>query len=265
MENIDWAFVKSCIVGDGSLTEIKRNNGTVMLSINHCIKQKDWLDYKASKLNAIFGRNCKVGKRTTFDERTQKSYEGCYYTVTTQLLKPLYALAYPGGKKHFSSELLEGLGAEHLAVLWCDDGNLEPKARVGRLNMYDPEPQCMVIANWIQSICGAVGRYEDYEGHGIGRLRYPASEMVKIVLAIRPYIHPSMFYKIDMQYKRNTKTSMTVSSPNIEYTIDTLPLATDKPHKWWSSLLKEVGLPDCKNGTKEYLRGRLVDLLNSGQ
>lgn len=264
MENIDWAFVTACIIGDGSLTEINRHNGTVMLSINHCIKQKPWLEFKADKLNAIFGRKCKVTEKTTFDDRTQKSYEGCTYSTTNQLLKPLYALAYPNGKKHFSEELLKDLTAEHLAVLWADDGNLEPHDRIGRLNLYDPEPQCKVVANWIESICGAVGRYEDYEKNGIGRLRYPPSQMSKIVLAVRPYLHPSMFYKIDMQYKNNTRNSNAVSNPSIEYTVETLPLVSDKPHCWWAALAKEAGLPRYKEGGKENIRARLVGLLSNG-
>lgn len=260
----DWLFVKSCILGDGSLTKINRGNNTVMLSFNHSLQQKSWLQAKADKLNVIFGRNCKVGEGSTFDERTNRTYHNCHYSVTSQSLLPLYAIAYPNGKKYFTEELLDGLTTEHLAVLWSDDGNLEPKARVGRLNLYEPEYQCNIVKEWVKSICGAVGRYEDYESNGIGRLRFPASEMVKIVLAIKPYIHQSMLYKVDMQYKNNTKVALAVSSPNDELPeLDTLPEVDELSWNEWSALAKKVGASANKNGSKQSLRDRIVEVLIS--
>lgn len=233
-----------------------------MISFTHCTQQKSWLQAKADRLNAIFNRSCTVGERDVFDDRTNKTYQSCQFALTSTELLSLYDVAYPNGKKQFTVELLEGLTAEHLAVLWADDGNLEPKRRVGRLNLYEPEDQCSVVNNWIESVCGAIGRYEDYEKKGVGRLRYPPSEMVKIANAIAPYLHNSMSYKIDMQYKNNTKVALTVSSPNRELPkLETLPEIDEMSWTEWSALAKKVGVAASKNGDKSSLRSRIVEVL----
>lgn len=269
MNREDWLFVISCVLGDGSLTPI-RNKNTVMISFTHCEKQRSWLQEKADRLNQIFGRSCTVGFSSYFDERTGNRYESCQFALTSQKLIPAYQLIYPQGKKVFSKALLTDLTCEHLAVLWADDGSLEPKHRVGRLNLYEPQDQCQLVIDWIQSICGAVGRYEDYQGEGVGRLRFPPSEMMKITLAISPYIHHSMIYKIDMQYKRNTsirQAFLIASSPIHLPTLDTLPLVDDLKHKQWEALAKKLCIADTRNKSKIQLRECIVQVLEkmSGQ
>lgn len=256
-------------MGDGSLTK-RKNRNAVMLSFTHCQVQLDWLQTKANRLNNIFGRKCVVSSDSYFDSRTNKIYHRCQYSMTSKVFLPLYEIAYPNGKKLFTEELLDGLTEEHLAVLWADDGNLEPKNRIGRLNLYVPEQECNVVNEWISNLTGAVGRYEDYEKQGFGRLRYPASQMVKIAKAIKPYLHQSMLYKIDMQYKSNTKARLILaaSSPNNELpTIESLPQVSEQTAKQWQALAKKVGLSFCNHGTKEQLRARIVETLQfiSGQ
>lgn len=271
MDTDDWLFVKSCILGDGSLTPIRRQGrNTIMISFTHCKQQKSWLQTKADKLNAAFNRKCVVGERQQFDDRTNKIYDTCQFSLTSVKLLPLYEVAYPNGKKQFTKELLDGLDARHLAIIWADDGNLEPKARVGRLNLYLPEEQCNIVNNWIGSICGAIGRYEDYEGNGFGRLRFPASEMIKIALAIKPHLHESMSYKINMQYKNSTKVKLllSASSPNNELpSLDTLPETSELTASQWWAIAKQVGVSAYKRGTKEELRQRIIENIKfiSGQ
>lgn len=258
-----WFYVKACVLGDGSLTHLQRNTcSTVMLSFTHSTKQKPWLMHKAERLNALMGRSCNVGERSAFDKRTSKTYGSCQFAITSKELLPLYEIAYPEGRKTFSEELLEGLNEEHLSILWADDGNIEPKRRIGRLNLYEPENQCNIVNEWIASLCGAVGRYEDYEKQGFGRLRYPASEMLKIANAIRQHTHPTMLYKIDMQYKNNTRAKRqlnTASSPNV--TIETLPELSSMTHREWGSLAKGLGVSSVRNGTKESLRQRIIEVI----
>jgi hypothetical protein len=258
-----WFYAKACILGDGSLTRIQRkNSSTVMISFTHSTKQKPWLEQKANRLNALMGRSCKVGERKSFDSRTGKTYGSCQFSLTSKELLPLYELAYPGKKKTFTEELLEGLTEEHLAVFWADDGNLEPVRRIGRLNLYEPEEQCLLVKRWITSVCGAVGRYEDYERQGVGRLRFPASEMIKIAMAIKPYLHPTMLYKIDMQYKNNTKAKalLTASSPN-RITLDDIPSLESMTRTELNTLAKSLGVSYVKHGNNESVRKRIMDIL----
>lgn len=265
MNQKDWAFVVSCILGDGSLTPITREGrNTVMISFTHCKEQKPWLEVKASELNRIFDRTCKIGEQRYFDDRTNKWYDRCQYSLTSKELIPLLKQAYPDGKKTFTKELLKELTTEHLSVLWADDGNLEPIKRVGRLNLYEPPDQCELVNQWIQSICGAVGRYEDYEGNGTGRLRYPPSEMMKIAIAIAPYTHQSMVYKINMQYKRNTairQNLLVASSPNHLLTLDSLPLVKELKHCEWEVIAKKFCISDTRNKSKEQLRSCIVQVM----
>lgn len=263
MYNDCYYYVKACLLGDGSLTLIKKGNGkTAMLSFTHGIKQKPWLQSKVDSLCEMMGRHTKtVRQRSQFDARTNKTYLTCQSTLTSTEFVPIYEVAYPNGKKTFTKELLRGLEAKHLAVFWADDGNLEPKRRIGRLNMYEPEDQCLLVSDWIESLCGAKGRYEDYEKAGVGRLRFPAKEMAKIAVAIKPYLHETMLYKIDMQYKNNTrqKALLAASSPNM--TVEDLPELNSMTYREWGDLAKSLGVSSTRNGTKESLRQRILDII----
>ena len=233
-----------------------------MISFTHSQEQKSWLEAKAQKLNEVFGRNCTVGDGDYYDKRTGKTYKRSQFALTSKDLIPLYEVAYPGGVKTFTPELLEGLGKEHLAVVWADDGCLEKKERIGRLNLYEPEDQCNIVATWIESICGAKGRYEDYEKSGIGRLRFPASEMLKIALAIRDFIHPSLFYKVDMQYKRSTSVAfaLTASNPNVKLPlIDEVPELSELTRKEWYGYAESIGLTVPGSRTSKEIRTRIIN------
>lgn len=257
-------FVTACVLGDGSLTRILREGrNTTMISFSHSVAQKPWLQAKADRLNEIFERSCTVGERSQFDNRTKKTYGTCQWSLTSKALTPLYDLIYPGKKKTFTKEVFQNLSSEHLAVLWADDGNLEPKHRVGRLNLYEPENQCQVVRDWIESVSGAIGRYEDYERSGVGRLRFPPSEMVKIAVAIAPFLHSSMFYKIDMQYKSNTltKLKLAASSPSQWQHLEPLPVVSEITHAQWAKKAKEVGVSDTRNKSKIELRACIEENL----
>lgn len=258
-------FVKACLIGDGSLTPITREGrNTVMLSFTHCLNQKPWLQVKAQRLNEMFGRSCKVGEGEVFDKRTNRTYYNCQYSLTSKDFLPVLEAVYPNGQKTFKTGWLNGLTVEHLAVAWADDGNLEPKDRIGRLNVYMPEDECQTVASWIESICGAVGRYEDYEEAGVGRLRFPASEMVKIAVAIKPFLHPTMAYKIDMQYKRNTKNrlTLTASSPNDSLPrIEDIPEAKEIKTAEWRALAKSVGVSSYSNLTNQQMRDEIIRII----
>lgn len=250
------------LIGDGSLTRITKGNGTVMLSFTHSTKQLGYLSYKAQMLNAVLGRDCNIGVRSSFDVRTGKTYESCQWSVTHQGLKPVYNAVYPDGKKTFSLDWLSKCGLQGLALAWMDDGNLEPKARVGRLNLYEPEDQCLVVAKWIEGLTGAVGRYEDYEGNGTGRLRFPTSELVKIVLAVRDFIHPTMEYKIALPFKNSGKNALAVANPNkFPYTLATLPLESQLKYSDWRVLLKSFSVARPVQDSKAGMRKAIVDAL----
>lgn len=239
-----------------------------MISFTHGIEQLAYLEWKAKKLNSIFGRSCKVGAGSYIDKRSGKEYRRAQFAITSQLLDPLYEEIYVNGKKTYSSKWLSRLGLEELAVVWMDDGNLEPKKRVGRLNVYEDKSQCQIIANWIQSLCGAIGRYEDYENNGTGRLRYPPTEMVKIVNAIRQFMLPEFNHKIALQYQRNHDSCASdfVANPpsDLPYSLNNLPLLESLTYNQWRDLAKlyKVARSNTVSETKEYFREVVKNRLN---
>lgn len=250
------------LIGDGSLTKIAKGNGTVMLSFTHGIQQLSYLSYKAQLLNAAMSRNCNIGVREGTDPRTGKVYKSCQWSVTHQGLKSVYSDVYPKGKKIFSEAWLSKCGLQGLAIAWMDDGNIEPKSRVGRLNLYEPEDQCRVVADWIESLTGAVGRYEDYEGHGVGRLRFPTTELVKIVIAIRDFIYPTMAYKVTLPFKNSGKNALAVANPNkFPYSLETLPTIDELSYLDWRNLLKKFSVSRPKKDNKAEFRRTIVETL----
>jgi hypothetical protein len=71
-----------------------------------------------------------------------------------------------------------------------------------------------------------------------------------------------MLYKVDMQYKNNTRQRalLAASSPN-RMSVDELPALESMTHKEWGCLAKSLGVSATRNGTKKSLRQRIIDIL----
>lgn len=109
-------------LGDGHLNKYGK------LSLVHCSKQKEYLDWKES----IIGSNDGI---TYFENNGYDAYRfyKSFKNEGKQVYKKLYGVM---NKKYFSEEIVNNMDKFCWAVLYCDDGSLCRKKNKGKTHAY---------------------------------------------------------------------------------------------------------------------------------
>lgn len=227
----DFEFVLGTGIGDGSfgLAKIKQSGKQYVypkISITHGIKQLEYLEWKAKRLNDIFSRSTKL-KRVFKREHREgwKDFHGYRYHFVHSDLLPFYKLLYAGKEKEkvITQACLQNLGPTALGLLYMDDGSgglyLEKNNRklksgfktyeylVPRVefatNGFDIDSVCL-LSEWITHISGCqTGLKKDSR-----RIRIRQNDCYRFRDFIAPYVVP-----ICMQYKLDLETVKSQANP----------------------------------------------------
>ena len=196
-------FTRACLLGDGCLG--LHRGSFVYLSITHAEAQRDWLEHKAQRIAGELGGKVNVnGPHKYTDERTGNTYSRVnVHICRTELLKPIYEVLYPDGKKVLTPGFFEGLGPEALAVFWMDDGGMNRGTNAGYLNLYTDKEQAEYCVDWIKDISRGSVSPKLHREKDKYRLRFKASEMHNLSQLIEPYFVESLKYKLRLTYNSN--------------------------------------------------------------
>lgn len=202
MNKKDLAFLYGCVIGDGNLYKQKRTK-SIILKFTHCLKQKEYLEYKVNNLNRILQRFYKVSIINN------NGYPGVKASLCdTKTFKPLYKLFYPKGKKNIvNPEIINNLTPEALALWWMDDGCLSMiktkgtnkiRARQGFINTYLPLEDNLYLIELLNNKFNL--NLKNIKDRKWNRIRLNTTDCKQLIEIVKPYIHPIFNYKIDMQY-----------------------------------------------------------------
>lgn len=186
----------SVILGDGYLTK------TGAATITHCIKQKDYLDWKVNYLRSC-GFKCNDPKL-----KNNNGFDGCIaYINTTKWGKLLRKILYPEGKKNiYKRKILNRLSPIHLAIWYMDDGGLSQKMRNGivhandlMLNTHTTKENNQVIIDYFSDVWDI--KFTQCLNRGSYRLRCGTKEARKFLDIVREYVSqvPSMAHKLNIK------------------------------------------------------------------
>lgn len=178
-------------IGDGHINKY----GALMLQ--HCTKQKEYIEYKYKLLNNIY-----TSRLTEGVDKNGFGYVKVA-TKTTDFLKVLRRVLYPNNKKTLNRKILNRIDLQGLAIWWMDDGTKGTKynkdrTRVSsciyRLCLCTTREQCQLVIDWLKEtynisfgITKEKNNFSITCGTRVGRV---FSEL------IRPYVIPSMLYKL---------------------------------------------------------------------
>lgn len=194
----------SLVIGDGCLYVKKdlrfANSWHSKLIIKHSVKQLEFLNYKVSLLHSIFG-----GKHPDIVYINNNGFPGIVATKSNKYFRVLKKFIYKNGKKNITKNILNFLTPQGLAIWYMDDGNLSLKKRDGKvharelfLNTHLSVEENQVIIDYFSEKWGI--NFTQVKNNGLYRLRCGTKEAAKFIEIIKPYIVPSMLYKIDMKY-----------------------------------------------------------------
>lgn len=197
MTQEEKSLIIALIIGDGHIDDTGR------ISINHCEKQKEYLQFKANLIyNIIGGKPITLHKTKVYIK--EKEYRG--YSIRKCCKKKLMQfrqLIYPNGKKEITKEVLEQLTPQGIAIWYMDDGSLTPERdKSGNIKAYKlgiatylSKEENQVIVDYFKEKWNL-----EFHFHKDGsqyRLRMGTKEARKFLQLVRPYVNiECMKYKV---------------------------------------------------------------------
>ncbi len=180
LNNKQRDLVIGSLLGDGYLTETTRGYA---FRVNHGLRQKDYVDWKFRILRNIVNSSPKFSKN-------------CYYfrTVSHVFFNQLREQFYSGRIKVVPRKLIETrLNAFILAIWIMDDGSRDG----GQLRI-NSQSFSKLENSFLQDVLYAKLGISSTLNRDKGkyRLRMCACSMKTLMRLIRPYIIPSMLYKV---------------------------------------------------------------------
>lgn len=200
MNKDEKATLIGLVLGDGYINCSKNKKIYINSSINfqHSIKQKEYLEWKASLLHKIFG-----GNKPRVVEFNNNGYPGVRMCKANRYFRVLHKYLYRNGRKTIPLKALNRLTPLALAIWWMDDGCLFAKKRNGKihawelyLNTYLTDEENQVIIDYFKekwNICWKLNHSK-----GWSRLRCSTIEGRKFLDIIRPIVDKiqCMRYKV---------------------------------------------------------------------
>lgn len=188
------AMLCGLLIGDGGKTG---NN----FYIGHSVKQKEYALFKKELLEEITGKSVNVREGTNSKGHSYIRIEPKIIPLSRRLVK----LAYPQGKKAISRQFLNYLSIESIALWFMDDGSKSFKKKNGKihaaevtLNTYLSKEENEIIIQYFEEVWGV--KWGLNKSKGWYRLRMGTREARKFFAMIDKYIHPSMKYKVNLNF-----------------------------------------------------------------
>lgn len=193
------AILIAISIGDGYLKK-DINSKSVLLKLLHSIKQKEYLIWKVNLVRKICG-----GKENKIVEFNNNGYLGIYWSKANDYFRVIRKWLYKDRKKVLTRNLLNKLTPMGIAIWYMDDGCLSYKKRNGKihareltLNTYLGKEENEIIIKYFKEKWDL--RFGLNKSKGKYRLRMGTHEAKRFIELVKPYIIPSMQYKIDMKY-----------------------------------------------------------------
>lgn len=183
----EFQVLYGTLLGDACLS---KNSKNTQGSFNHCVKQKEFIEYKQNLLKR-FCNPVKIVNKTDKRENFKSNYQQYYcYIKGSKALNTLYPLVYKNKIKYVNVELLYKLNGLGIAVWFMDDGSKSDYSYTLATMGFSLEDLNNIV-NFLKekfdincSICKNKNLY------------IKANSKEKFTNLIKPYIIPSMKYKL---------------------------------------------------------------------
>lgn len=207
LDNISLSQEQKQVILGGLLGDAYYNKQNKFIRFSQCKKQKEYLKWKYNifynqSTSKIYERIYKEGYVNFSFELNMSSH--CKTILDEYLRRYLYTNE---GRKKISLKYLSDLDALGLAIWWMDDGSLcnSKGNRWGKLctECFNYEEH-ILLQKYFKSKWGIDVKITN-EKNKYYFINFNAHALRKLIAIIYPYVAeiPTMFYKIDLDYKRN--------------------------------------------------------------
>ncbi|MDD5318869.1 MAG: hypothetical protein PHF79_03615 [Candidatus Pacebacteria bacterium] len=186
LSQIQLAVIIGSLLGDGYIRTIPGRKNS-FLEINHSIKQKEYVDWKYEILKEI----TVSGPKSRIIDKVRTAYR--FYTKQLPELTQLEKRFYQNGKKVIPNDLI--ISPLSLAVWFMDDGSKCRECDVYlNTQQFGLEDQMRLLDTLKAfNIDARLNKDKVYK-----RIRFMKSSLAQFRNLVKPYIIPSMKYKIEI-------------------------------------------------------------------
>ena len=207
------SMIVGAVLGDSYITKNHDGSGH-LLATQHSGKQRDYLEHKRERM-ALMGFQV-----SRVYDVSRNGFESYRYTAKLDEDGRYWRHQfYPNGNKTVTRHLLNMLDAEGLAIWFMDDGSntLHKQGGRGELQLHTQSfnrAEHHIIQNYLDKVWGIdTGLRTDTRGDKIYyHLSILAANKSRFVELLRPHIHVSMQYKIDIESCRSKEGLKTLEA-----------------------------------------------------
>ena len=205
------ALIIGSLLGDGTM-RLGKNARNANFKVEHGLMQRKYVEWKYQILKPLVFTKPKISYR--YKENGEKYAKSWWFrTIRHPLLTEIYKKFYKGkghrnGRKIISEDIKNDLNPFVLAVWIMDDGSYSKK-RVDISTYSFSLPEINILRRYLKECFNIQTRYYRDRNKGY-RIYCNQQETEKLIKIIRPYIIPSMMYKIGF---RNPVTTRSLHKP----------------------------------------------------
>ncbi len=196
------------------------------IKMKHSTKQKEYLMWKYNELKEHVSP-VSLQEDKQYDKRYKKYYYYIrFYTNANSWIEEIVGKFYPIHRKIVTDEILDNIDELALAIWFMDDGTTDWYERArSHIKFSKRNPTCklctddfafeeiQLICDWFNEIweieCYPSLRGRKKNGELSYRVKFNVEETKKLFTIIRPYIIPSMLYKVEYNaYKEKEKVAV---------------------------------------------------------
>lgn len=206
LTKLQRSLIVGSLLGDGYIAQPSPGKGNPTLCIQHSDSQLDYLLWKAERLREAGFDNIGI-----YRVRNGRYKAHRIIVPLGDYGKILRHQFYPNGNKTITRHLLNMLTAEGIAIWYMDDGGIcIHKKKDGSIKGREVHiathaftyEEHVIIKRYLDVVWNVQAKI--YRDRNWYRLAFNATEGRKFLDIVRPYIHPSLSYKVDMKYKMAT-------------------------------------------------------------
>lgn len=174
------------LIADGSLASYRTPaGGYIQLTLTAGISESAFLEEKVAELRHFIPTKAEIIPYSTVKRANGKSTPVLRFRVSSNRLRPVYNLLYPGGERRITQAALDLLGASAAAWCWAEGGRLEADGTAALVRVGSTPDEASLVAAWLRMLTGADSRIQD--DHIRPRLVFSHQESQKLREALLPY------------------------------------------------------------------------------
>lgn len=212
MNRNEQAALIGFVIGDGCLrTRARYEKGRedqvqTILQISHSIKQLEYLQYKADRINGILGGRSKLTYYDVTLKGRDKPYRMVRLVKASKYFDLLKRWCYPFGKKLITPFLLEHCSKETLAYWFLDDGStswgdyegIKKRGNSSSLCISKDLNEAQLVSTWLKARFNLDTK--PYLNNTVYSLRFTVASTKLLHDMIEEFTPACMMYKVNVAY-----------------------------------------------------------------